>query len=105
MEDDFVVTLELLGVFGTDEVGLTLPASRYSGGVSFRRYASQDSWEPLKGAVIGFSFQSTLYTDNPRKLPKARQLRKRQRREKEITGRVFYVRQNGVTVRSLENIP
>lgn len=89
-KDDFIVSLELLGVFGTDRVGLSLPAGAYTGGDSYRRYASQDSWEHIDEAVVGFTIQSTLYTDNPRKLPKARVLRKRQKNEKEISGYVFH---------------
>ena len=90
VRDDFIVSLELLGVFGTDRVGLSLPAGDYPGGNSFRRYASQDSWEKIDEAVVGFTIQSTLFTDNPRKLPKARTLRKRQKKEKDISGYVFY---------------
>ena len=90
VRDDFIVTLELLGVYGTDKVGLSLPAARKSAGRSFRRYASQDVWERIDEAVVGYTLQTTLYTDNPRKLPKPRELRRRQRREREISGRVYY---------------
>ena len=90
VRNDFIVSLELLGVFGTDRVGLSIPAGQYSGGESFRRYTSQDSWERLDQSVVGFSVQSTYFTDNPRRLPKARAVRKRQKNETEISGYVFH---------------
>jgi hypothetical protein len=96
VRDDFIVTLELLGVYGTDKVGLSLPAARKSAGRSFRRYASQDVWERIDEAVMGFTLQTTLFTDNPRKLPKTREIRRRKRREREISGRVYYTKSTGV---------
>jgi len=90
VRDDFIVTLELLGVYGTDKVGLSLSAARKSAGRSFRRFASQGVWEKIDEAVVGYTLQTTLFTDNPRKLPKPRELRRRQRREREISGRVYY---------------
>ncbi len=90
VRNDFIVSLELLGVYGTDRVGLSLPAGEKPGGKSFRRYASQDAWEKIDQAVVGFTIQSTLYTDNPRRLPKARVLRKQEKNEAEISGYVFH---------------
>lgn len=90
VRNDFIVSLELLGVFGSDRVGLSLPAGSYTASESYRRYASQDRWERLDGAVMGFAFQTTLYTDNPRRLPKPRIVRKREKNETEISGYVFH---------------
>ena len=90
VSDDFIVSLELLGVYGTERVGLSLPAGASPGGESFRRYASQSRWERLEESVMGFSVQSTFYTDNPRRLPKARIVRKREKNETEISGYVFH---------------
>ena len=87
--NDVIVSLELLAVYGSKRVGLTLPAGGYPNGKSFRRYASQDSWESIDGAVVGFSLQTTLFTDNPRRLPSKREVRKRKRKEREIFGKVF----------------
>jgi hypothetical protein len=87
--NDVIVSLELLGVYGSKLVGLTLPAGKYPNGKSFRRYASQDSWESIDGAVVGFSLQTTLFTDNPRRLPSKRTVRKRKKVEREISGKVF----------------
>ena len=100
VRDDFVLTLELVGVFGTDKVGLSLPAAQKSAGRSFRRYASQGVWETIDEAVMGFTLQTTYFTDNPRKLPKPREIRRRQRREREISGQVFFVSSSTVNLRS-----
>ncbi|MGB5654586.1 MAG: carboxypeptidase-like regulatory domain-containing protein [Robiginitalea sp.] len=90
VRNDFIISMELLGVYGTERVGLSLPAGPYTGGDSFRRYASQSRWERLKESVMGFSVQTTLYTDNPRRVPKARIVRKREKNETEISGYVFH---------------
>lgn len=89
IRDDFIVSLELLGVHGTPQVMLSLPAGDQPSGKSYRRYASQGGWETIDGAVVGFSVQATLFTDNPRHLPSPRQVRKRLGRESEISGIVF----------------
>ena len=100
VRDDFVLTLELVGVFGTDKVGLSLPAAQKSSGRSFRRYASQGVWETIDEAVMGYTLQTTHFTDNPRKIPKPREIRRRQRREREISGQVFFVSSSTVNLRS-----
>lgn len=90
VRDDFVVSMELLQVYGTRTVGLSLPAGASGRSPSFRRYASQGNWEILDGSVVGFYFQSTYYTDNPRRLPKPRVVRKMQKNQREISGFVFF---------------
>ncbi|MGA9239298.1 carboxypeptidase-like regulatory domain-containing protein [Robiginitalea sp.] len=105
VRDDFIVTLELLGVYGTDKIGLSLPAARKSSGRSFRRYASQDVWERIDEAVVGLTLQTTLFTDNKRKIPKPRELRRRQRREREISGQVFYESPSVVNLRAGRQSP
>ncbi len=86
VRNDFIVSIELLGVYGSETVALSLPAG--DNGRSFRRYASQGSWEGIDGKV-GFWLQSTLFTDNPRKIKKQPELRRRQKSEREISGYVF----------------
>lgn len=86
VRNDFIVSLELLGVYGTENIELTLPAG--SEGQSYRRYASQGSWESIDGAV-GFWLQSTLYADKSRRIPNQSAQRKRQKNEREISGYVF----------------
>ena len=102
VRDDFIVSMELLQVHGTETVGLSLPAGSYGSGRSYRRYASQGNWEMLDGSVMGYYIQSTYYTDNPRRLPKPRVVRKQQKNQREISGFVFFAGRPlpGVSVRN-----
>jgi hypothetical protein len=102
VRDDFVVSMELLQVHGSRTVGLSLPAGASGRSTSFRRYASQGNWEILDGSAVGFYFQSTYYTDNPRRLPKPRVVRKRQKNQREISGFVFFAGRplQGVSVKN-----
>ena len=102
VRDDFVVSMELLQVHGSRTVGLSMPAGASERSTSFRRYASQGNWEILDGSVLGFYFQSTYYTDNPRRLPKPRVVRKRQKNQREISGFVFFAGRplQGVSVKN-----
>jgi hypothetical protein len=99
-KDDFVVSIELLGVYGTDIISLSLPAGTYSSAQSYRRYASQGTWEPMGTNVIGFGIQTTLYSDKTEKKVLPRQLRRRARTEKEISGYVVAAGENGSSRRS-----
>ncbi|MBT8320866.1 MAG: carboxypeptidase-like regulatory domain-containing protein [Eudoraea sp.] len=93
--DDFIVSLELLGVYGTDNISLSLPAAKVNSSRSFRRYASQGSWDVMGMSVLGFGVQSTLYDDKTRKAIIPRQIRKREERESEISGYVITTAANG----------
>ncbi|UCE68874.1 MAG: carboxypeptidase-like regulatory domain-containing protein [Flavobacteriaceae bacterium] len=102
VRDDFIVSMELLQVHGTEKVGLSLPAGSIGSGRSYRRYASQGNWEVLDGSVVGYYFQSTYHTDNPRRLPKPRVVLKQQKNQREISGFVFFAGRPlpGVAVRN-----
>ena len=89
VRNDFIVSLELLGVYGTEHISLSLPAGEVSAAYSYRRYASQGSWERIGESVVGFWLQSTFYTDKPRRASKPAELRKREKKEREISGTVF----------------
>ena len=95
VRDDFIVSLELLGVYGTENISLSLPAGEVKATYSYRRYASQGSWERIGESVVGFWLQSTHYTDKSRKAAKPRQLRKREKNEREISGTVFEIVTSG----------
>ena len=58
VENDFIVSLELLKVYG-GEIALVLLASE-SSGTSFKRYASQDKWKRLRAAALAFRLNTTL---------------------------------------------
>ncbi len=57
VEDDFVISLELLKVYGGD-IGLVLLGTN-DNGVSYSRYASQDSWKTIKSSMA-FLLNTTL---------------------------------------------
>ncbi|MCE2611993.1 carboxypeptidase-like regulatory domain-containing protein [Flavobacteriaceae bacterium D16] len=95
VRDDFIVSLELLGVYGTENISLSLPAGKVNSTRSFRRYASQGSWELMGMNVLGFGVQSTYYAEKTRKSSIPRQTRKREERESEISGYVITTAANG----------
>ena len=51
---------------------------------------------------VGYFFQSTYHTDNPRRLPKPRFIRKQQKNQREISGFVFFAGRplSGVAIRN-----
>ena len=90
VRDDFFVSLELLGVHGTEEIGLSLPAGKVAGGRSFRKIVSQGRWNSIYGTgVVGYHLQATLFTDDPKRMESPRQKSRRLKKEREISGYVF----------------
>ncbi|MEM8999620.1 MAG: carboxypeptidase-like regulatory domain-containing protein [Bacteroidota bacterium] len=60
--DDFMVSLELLKVYGDEMPGFVLAASldRYG---SYRRYASQDKWERIGDTNMAYYLHTSLFVD------------------------------------------
>ncbi|MDG1573063.1 carboxypeptidase-like regulatory domain-containing protein [Robiginitalea sp. M366] len=103
VEDDFYLSLELLAVYGSPTIALALPASQEIGGDTYRRYASQGKWERIGAHTLGFYLQTTLYSDNPRKVRNRSVERFRARNQAPVSGFVFYGRQGLPEVR-VENL-
>lgn len=59
VRDDFIVSIELLKVYGNIEPKLALAAVSF-GNASFRKYASQDKWEKVSETGMAF-FLDTSY--------------------------------------------
>ncbi len=59
VRDDFIVSIELLKVYGNIEPKLALAAVSF-GNASFRKYASQDKWEKISETGMAF-FLETSY--------------------------------------------
>ncbi len=76
--DDFIVSLELLKVYGGDEPGLVMAAIRFDTN-SFRRFASQDEWEIVPNSAMAFYLKSSMLV--PKKT--AERLKKRNQKKKE----------------------
>ncbi|MEM9076455.1 MAG: carboxypeptidase-like regulatory domain-containing protein [Bacteroidota bacterium] len=58
-EDDFIVSLELLKVYGGEELGLIMAAIKFDTD-SFRRFASQDEWEKVPFSAMAFYLKSSV---------------------------------------------
>lgn len=80
--NDFVVSLELLQVYG-DEIDLVLLASNRTGD-SFRKYASLDKWEKIEGSAMAYVLDTDYYT-----LPKGRYKKKEGRKNRTVSGHIF----------------
>ncbi|WP_422859751.1 carboxypeptidase-like regulatory domain-containing protein [Flagellimonas sp. S174] len=58
-EDDFIVSLELLKVYGSDNLGLIMAAIQFDTD-SFRKFSSQDEWETLPYSAMAFYLKSSV---------------------------------------------
>lgn len=102
-EDDFLLSLELLEVYGSDQIALTMPATQDSRGATLRRYASQGLWEEIGDYGVGYSLQTTYYTDDIRKSVNKKVARRLKRTQERVSGFVFYGRRGLEDVR-VENL-
>ncbi len=59
VNNDFMISLELLQVYGETELGLILAAATNQYG-SFRKYSSQDKWEKLSETNMAYFVESSL---------------------------------------------
>lgn len=59
VENDFMVSLELLKVYGEEELGLILAAAFNKYG-SYRKYASQDKWERIADQNMAYYLETSL---------------------------------------------
>lgn len=90
VSDDFFLSLELLAVYGSNEIGLTMPAAEESRGATFRRYASQGDWELIGPYGVGYALQTTYYTNDPRKARNKAVERSLARTQAPVSGFVFF---------------
>lgn len=90
VEDDFIVSLELLQVYGTDEILLVLPASEERFGRTMRRYASQGAWEIIGASNVGFYCQTTYYTNNERRANNKRVRRQLLKNQRKVSGLILF---------------
>ncbi len=72
VKDDFIVSLELLKVFGDEPIGLVLAASDNTYTHSYKKYASQDDWEKIPDAAMAYYLSSTHFTKKKRKVKKVK---------------------------------
>ena len=96
---DFFVSLELLDVYGSDRIALTLPAAQQVGGATYRRYASQGKWEQIGAYEVGYHLQTTFYTDNARRAENRKVVRRLQKTQGPVQGFVFLGRRGQADIR------
>lgn len=99
VEGDFIASLELLDVYGSDRISLTLPAAQQVGGATYRRYASQGKWEQIGAYEVGYHLQTTFYTDNARRAENRKVFRRLQKTQGPVQGFVFLGRTGQADIR------
>lgn len=88
VRDEFIVSLELLRVYGTSKIGLVLAAANNRFTNSYKKYASQDAWEILKNSAMAYEIKSTIYTKKPKKKAAKKEIQKEAKPS--ISGYVFH---------------
>ncbi len=87
-KDDFIVSLELLKVYGQNELDLILFAS-YTNYGSFRKYASQDKWEELSDLNMAFYIESELLVSEKQAARFDKRIEKKAKRQRTLSGFVI----------------
>ncbi len=85
IRDDFIVSIELLQVYGKEKPRMALAGVSYGDG-SFRKYASQDKWEKISNKSMAF-FMETSYLVS---VKEAERIRKREKKKKRKTAHDFW---------------
>ncbi len=86
--DDFIVSMELLQVYG-EKIGLVLGANANEG-ISYKRYASQDTWERIRGSVMAYEVNSDVELTGKRAIRKTKKDKKKLANARSISGGVFF---------------
>ena len=84
VENDFVVSLELVEVYNNDAIALAIPAIHNDSG-SFRRYASQDKWEKISDSGMAYYLETSVLLSKK----EAEQLVKKRDKRKKRMSKVY----------------
>nr|WP_299345824.1 carboxypeptidase-like regulatory domain-containing protein [Allomuricauda sp.] len=84
VEEDFIVSLELVSAYGNKPIVLAMPAISNNSG-SFRRYASQDKWERISDSGMGYYLQTSVFVSKV----EADKRRQKAEKKKKRMARVF----------------
>lgn len=90
VKNDFIVSLELLKVYGDKDIGLVLSASENRSTDSYKKYASQSKWELIGDTAMAYHLNTTLYAKKNRGDSKVRKTIKATKNQKKISGFVLY---------------
>ena len=72
VKNDFIVSLELLKIYGDKKVNVVLLGAPNTTTHSYKRYASQAAWVKLEKSAMAYHLNSTYYSDKPARNSKAR---------------------------------
>ncbi len=88
VKDDFIVSLELLKVYGEEGLGLVLSAT-LNGYGSYRKYASQDKWEHFSDVNMAYYVASELMVSEKTAQRFERRKAKKEKKQKTVSGFVI----------------
>ncbi|NAS13458.1 carboxypeptidase-like regulatory domain-containing protein [Poritiphilus flavus] len=105
VEGPFILSLELIKVYGNKPISLVLPASaqgKYTH--SYKKYASQDEWKLLENTAMAYTLKCTRYSEKEKRRTRIGKVQNERRKEKQISGMVFFANKplEGVLVTNLE---
>ncbi len=102
VKDDFLVSLELLKVYGDQPIGLVLAASADVGTYSLRKFSSWDKWEMLTQSAMAYHLNTTYFSDKKRAESK---VAKAQKSKQRISGFIFSARRplSNIKVKNLSS--
>lgn len=87
-KNDFIISLELLQVYGEEDLGLVLSAS-LNGYGSYRKYASQDDWELLSDLNMAYYVESELMVSEKQAQRFERRIAKKSKKGRKLSGFVI----------------
>ena len=90
VKNDFILSLELLKIYGAKKVNLVLMAAPNKYTHSYRKYASLAAWEKLEKSAMAYQLNSTYYSDKPARNSKAMVAKGKKATNLNISGFVFF---------------
>ena len=84
VKDDFIVSLELVKVYGKAAIELILPAVANDSG-SFRRYTSQGEWEKISDSGMGYHLETSVMVSEK----EANRIKEKKKRKSDRKPKVF----------------
>lgn len=88
VKNDFIISLELLKIYGDEKLGLVLSASLNQFG-SYRKYASQDNWESLSDTNMAYYVESELMVSEKQAQRFERKTEKKKKKQRTVSGFVI----------------
>ncbi|AKA36192.1 hypothetical protein VC82_2630 [Flagellimonas lutaonensis] len=90
VKDDFIVSLELLKIYGESELGLALAGAGQEHYGSFRKYVSQDKWEKLDDRNMAYKLETSLLVSEKVAQRFEKRKSKKERKQQTVSGFVIF---------------